>query len=64
VDPLVAAATERDEVVEALMAEPVVAAMVEVPATKGPGFPAHSTGRLDAMDGDEGFTPPPPAVQP
>jgi hypothetical protein len=64
VDPLVAGATERNEVVEALMAEPVVAAMVEVPATKGPGFPAHRTGRLDAMDSHEGVTPTPPAVQP
>jgi hypothetical protein len=64
VNSLVALTTQRDEVVEALMAEPVVVAVVEVSVTKGPEFPADSTGRFDPMDRHEGVTPVPSAVQP
>jgi hypothetical protein len=64
VHPLVATTAQRDQVVETLMAEAVVVAMVEVPATKGPVFPADITGRFDPMDRHEGVTPVPSAVQP
>ena len=64
VDSPVALSAQRNKVVDALVAETVVAAVMEIAVAKCPGRPTDSTGRFDSMDRDEGLTPAPSLLQP
>lgn len=60
----VARPAQRNKVVGALVAETVVAAVMEIAVAKCPGRPTDSTARFDSMERDEGLTPAPSLLQP